>query len=380
MIKRKGAKVIKIGNLKIGGNFPILVQSMTNTKTADIEATLKQIKKLESAGCEIIRVGVPDLKSAKAIFEIKKRTHLPLVADIHFSSALAIESIKQGADKIRINPGNFPKEDLKEIVTLARKKKIPIRIGINSGSLEKDILGKHKMVTAEMMVKSALRNVQLVEKLGFYDLVVSLKAPDVLRTAKAYEMLSEKLITRMTMKGEKETCLFDYPLHLGITEAGGEFSGSIKSAIGIGYLLLKGIGDTIRVSLSDDPVKEVKVGWEILKSLELRERGVKIVSCPTCARTSIDVIGLTKKIEKITQNIKKFTQHRNEISGAGPLRIAIMGCLVNGLGEGREANLAIVGAGKITLIMREGKIIKKIRGKRKIFEIFRQELKKKNLI
>jgi len=353
MSSRKKTKIVKIGNKKIGGNFPILVQSMTDTKTADVKATIKQIKKLERAGCEIIRVGVPDLKSSKAISEIKKRIEIPLVADIHFSSALAIESIKQGADKIRVNPGNFPKEDLKEIVILARKKKIPIRIGINSGSLEKDILGKHKMLTAEMMVKSALRNIQLVEKLGFYDVVVSLKAPDVLRTAKAYEMLSEKV---------------NYPLHLGITEAGGEFSGSIKSAIGIGYLLLKGIGDTIRVSLSDDPLKEVKVGWEILKSLELRERGVKIVSCPTCARTSIDVIGLTKKVEKITERIKK------------PLRIAIMGCLVNGLGEGREANLAIVGAGKITLIMREGKIIKKIREKRKIFEIFRQELKKKNLI
>lgn len=349
MLKRKRTKIIKIGHLKIGGNFPILVQSMTNTKTTDIKATLWQIKELESAGCEIIRVGVPDLKSAKAISEIKKKINIPLVADIHFSSALAIESIKQGADKIRINPGNFPKEGLKEIINLAKKKKIPIRIGINSGSLEKEILGKHRMGTAEMMVKSALKNIQLIEKLGFYDLVISLKASDVLRTVKAYEMLSEKI---------------DYPLHLGITEAGREFSGSIKSAIGIGSLLLKGIGDTIRISLSDDPIKEVRVGWEILKNLELRERGVKIVSCPTCARTSIDVVGLTKKVEKTTNQIKK------------PLRIAIMGCVVNGLGEGREADLAIVGAGKITLIMKGRKIIKKVREKNRILEIFCHELKK----
>jgi len=346
MIKRHKTKVIKIGNLKIGGNFPILVQSMTNTKTTNLKATLWQIKKLEKAGCEIIRVGIPDLKSAEAISEIKKRIKIPLVADIHFSSALAIESIRQGVDKIRINPGNFPKEGLKELVRLAQKKKIPIRIGINSGSIEKDILGPEKRVTAEMMVKSALRNIQLVEKLGFYDLVISLKAPDVLRTVRAYEILSEKI---------------DYPLHLGITEAGGEFSGSIKSAVGIGSLLLKGIGDTIRVSLSDDPIKEVKVGWEILRSLELRERGVKIVSCPTCARTSIDVIGLTKKVEKITNKIKK------------PLKIAIMGCVVNGLGEGREADLAIVGAGDIALIMQDGKIVKKVNIKN-ILKTFKEEL------
>lgn len=348
MIKRKKTRIIKIGNRKIGGNFPILVQSMTNTKTADIKDTLRQIKELEKVGCEIIRVGVPDLKSAKAISEIKKRIHLPLVADIHFSSALAIESIKQGADKIRINPGNFPKEGLKEIINLAKKKKIPIRIGINSGSLEKEILGKHRMATAKMMVSSALKNIQLIEKLGFYDLVISLKASDILRTTNAYEMLSEKI---------------NYPLHLGITEAGGEFSGSIKSAIGIGFLLLKGIGDTIRVSLSDEPVKEVKVCWEILKNLELRKRGVKIISCPTCARTSIDVIGLTKKVEKITSQIK------------APLKIAIMGCLVNGLGEGREADLAIVGTGKKTLIMKKGKIIKKVEKKNKILKIFQRELK-----
>lgn len=347
MIKRKKTKIIKIGDLKIGGNFPVAIQSMTNTPTSSVERTVKQIKNLEKAGCEIIRVGVPDLKSAKTLSEIKKRINIPLVADIHFSSQLAIEAINQGVDKIRINPGNFPKPDLAKIAELCNKKKIPIRIGINSGSLEKDILGKHRRVTAEMMVKSAIKNIEIVEKLGFYDLVISLKAPDVLRTVKAYEMLAEKT---------------NYPLHLGVTEAGTEFSGSIKSAIGIGALLLKGIGDTIRVSLSADPIEEVKVGWEILKSLDLRERGVKIVSCPTCARTSIDVLGLTPKIERLTSRM------------TAPLKIAIMGCVVNGLGEGREADLAIVGAGKIALIIKRGKIVQRVKRK-DILKAFKHELK-----
>jgi len=344
---RRKSKIIKIGSQKIGGNFPILVQSMTNTPTSDIERTAKQIKELEKAGCEIIRVGVPDLKSVSGLREIKKRINIPLVADIHFSADLALEAINQGVDKLRINPGNFPKDRLKEVVKAAKKKKIPIRIGINSGSIEKDILGPEKRVTAEMMVKSAVRNIKLMEKLEFYNLVISLKAPDVLRTVKAYEMLAKKV---------------NYPLHLGITEAGTEFSGTIKSAMGIGYLLLKGIGDTIRISLSADPVEEVKVGWEILKSLGLRERGVKIISCPTCARSEIDVLGLTRKVENLTQEIKK------------PLTVAIMGCPVNGLGEGREADLAIVGAGNnLALIMRDGKII--YRGKEKdILKEFKKEL------
>ena len=348
MQRIRKTKIVKIGDLKIGGKFPIAVQSMTNTPTSDVQATVKQIRELEKAGCEIIRVGVPDLKSAKSLAEIKKRINIPLVADIHFSSQIAIEAINQGVDKIRINPGNFPKSDLAKIVKLCRQKKIPIRIGINSGSLEQDILGKYRRVTAEMMVKSAIKNIQLMEKLGFFDLVISLKAPDVLRTVKAYEMLAEKA---------------NYPLHLGVTEAGTEFSGSIKSAIGLGALLLKGIGDTIRVSLSANPVKEVKVGWEILKSLDLRERGVKIISCPTCARTSIDVLGLTPKIEKLTSRITT------------PLKIAIMGCLVNGLGEGREADLAVVGAGKIALIMKGGKIVNRVK-KGEILKIFKEQLKK----
>ena len=347
MVIRKRTKIVKIGNLKIGGDFPVRVQSMTNTLTWDIEKTCRQIKELEKVGCEIIRVGVPDLKSAKAISKIKKRINVPLVADIHFAAELALEAIKQGADKIRINPGNFPKKDLAKIVELCQKKKIPIRIGVNSGSLEKDILRGHKMVTAKMMVKSALRNIKLMEKLGFNNLVISLKAPDVLRTVKAYEVLSKKT---------------NYPLHLGVTEAGGEFQGTVKSAIAMGALLLKGIGNTIRVSLTSDPLEEVKVGWEILKSLGLRERGVKIVSCPTCARTSIDVLGLTKKIEKLTSEIKK------------PLKIAVMGCIVNGLGEAREADLGIVGTKGAALIARRGKIIKKVKEKDILKEFLNQTI------
>ncbi len=330
---RKKTKIIKIGNIKIGKGLPIRIQSMTNTPTWDVKKTVKQIKDLENAGCEIIRVSIPDLKSAQAIKKIKEQINIPLVADIHFSGELALEAIRQGADKIRINPGNFPKKSLKEIVTLAKKKNISIRIGINSGSLEKDILGKRKKATAEMMVKSAMRSVKLIENLDFHNLVISLKAPDVLRTIKAHELLSKKT---------------NYPIHLGITEAGTYFSGTIKSSIGIGYLLLKGIGDTIRVSLSADPVKEVLVGWEILKSLELRERGVKIVSCPTCSRSKINVIKIAKELEELTASTKK------------PVKIAVMGCVVNGLGEGKESFLAIVGSGdSLALLMKKGKIIKK---------------------
>ena len=343
---RRKTKTIKIGKVRIGGDFPVAVQSMTNTATFDVTKTVRQIKELEKTGCEIIRVGVPDLRAAKALSEIKKKISIPLVADIHFSADLAIEAINQGVDKIRINPGNFPKERLGQIVKLAKKKKVPIRIGINSGSLEKDILKEQKRATAEMMVKSALRNIQLMEKLKFYNLVISLKAPDTQRTVKANELLAKKV---------------NYPLHLGVTEAGGEFSGTIKSAIAFGVLLSKGIGDTIRVSLSADPIKEVKAGWDILKSLDLRERGVKIVSCPTCARTEIDVIGISKKIENLTSQIKK------------PFKIAVMGCIVNGLGEAREADLGIVGVKNAALITMEGKIVKRV-AKKDILKEFKKML------
>ena len=347
-IRRRKTKIIKIGGLKIGGGFPIAIQSMTNTATSDVKKTVQQIKKLEAAGCEIIRVGVPDLNSAKAIRSIKKQINIPLVADIHFSSRFALEAINQGADKIRINPGNFPKDGLKKLVDLANRKKIPIRVGINSGSIEKEILKNYEKVTPEMMVKSALKNIKLMESLGFYNMVISLKAPDVIRTIAAYEILSKKV---------------GYPLHLGVTEAGTEFSGTIKSSIGLGYLLLKGIGDTIRISLSADPIKEVKVAWEMLKSLGLRKRGLEIVACPTCARTEIDVINIAKALENLNFESKK------------PLKVAVMGCVVNGLGEAREADLGVVGVKKFALLIKDGKELRKIK-KENVLEELKQEIKK----
>ena len=342
MIEKKKTKVVRIGSQKIGGRFPVLIQSMTNTPTWDVRKTVKQIKELEKAGCEIIRIGVPDLKAAKVISQIKKGVNIPLVADIHFSEDIALEAIRQGVDKIRINPGNFPKAGLRAIVESAKKKNIPIRIGINSGSLEKDILGKNKRVTAEMMVRSALKNIRLMENLNVYNLVVSLKSPDVLKTIKAYEMLSKKT---------------SYPLHLGVTEAGGSFTGTIKSSIALGTLLSRGIGDTIRISLTADPVEEVRVAWEILKALELRNRGLMIVSCPTCSRTEIDVLKLTQEVEKLDNKVKK------------PLRVAIMGCIVNGLGEAREADVGIIGVKNAALISKKGKIIKRVKKENSLKEL-----------
>ena len=344
---RKKTRVIKIGNLKIGGNNPVLVQSMTNTPTSNVKKIVKQIKQLEEAGCEIVRVGVPDLAAAKALGEIKKNINIPLVADIHFSADLALIALSQGVDKLRINPGNFPKQRLTEIVSLAKKRKVPIRVGVNSGSIEKDILKEKKKATPEMMVKSAIQSIRTLEKMKFYDIVVALKAPDVERTVRANRWLAQKT---------------DYPIHLGVTEAGTEFTGNIKSASAFAILLSEGIGDTIRVSLSADPVREVKAGWEILKSLGLRERGARIISCPTCARSEIDVISLSKKIEELTAKINN------------PLQIAVMGCVVNGLGEAREADLGIVGVKKDALITKKGKTIKRA-AKNKILSEFKKELK-----
>jgi (E)-4-hydroxy-3-methylbut-2-enyl-diphosphate synthase len=348
MLNKKKTKIVKIGGVKIGGDFPVAVQSMTNTPTANVKKTVSQIKELFAAGCEIIRVGVPDLTAAKAIGQIKKQIQIPLVADIHFSANLALEAINQGADKIRINPGNFPQEELAKVVLAAKKNKIPIRVGINSGSIEKDLLGKSHVATVEMMVESALRNVKKLENLDFNDIVISLKANDVLRTVQAYELLSQKT---------------DYPLHLGITEAGTEFSGSIKSAVGLGHLLLAGIGDTIRISLSADPVKEVKVAWEILRSLSLRKRGLEVVSCPTCARTEIDVINTALALESLDFGLKS------------PKKVAVMGCVVNGLGEAQEADLAIVGVKKFALLMKNGKELRKIK-KETILSELKKEIKK----
>ncbi|MEA2088866.1 MAG: flavodoxin-dependent (E)-4-hydroxy-3-methylbut-2-enyl-diphosphate synthase [Patescibacteria group bacterium] len=341
---------IKVGNVYIGGNAPISIQSMTNTDTANLKKTVSQIKKLEKAGCEIIRVAVPNMAAAKKLKKIKSQINIPLVADIHFSHQLALESIKQGVDKLRLNPGNINSlKKIAEVANSAKKKKIPIRIGVNAGSLEKDILKKYKnKATSQGMVESALRHIRILEKLNFTDIAISLKASDIKRTVEAYKLLSKKV---------------DYPLHIGITEAGTKFRGTIMSAIGIGYLLYEGIGDTIRVSLTADPVKEIKVAREILKSLNLRQEGPTITSCPTCGRTEINLIGLTKKVEQLVSGYEK------------PIHIAVMGCVVNGPGESREADLAIIGGKKVGLICKKGKIIKKVEEKNLLKE-FLKELKK----
>ncbi|HCD09272.1 MAG TPA: 4-hydroxy-3-methylbut-2-en-1-yl diphosphate synthase [Thermoanaerobacter sp.] len=337
---------VKIGNKKIGGNNPILVQSMTNTDTHDIEKTIEQIKRLEAEGCDIIRVAVPDIKAAEAIKEIKKNINIPLVADIHFDYRLAIKSIENGADKIRINPGNIGREEnIKKVVEIAKEKGIPIRIGVNSGSLEKEILHKYKGVTAEAVVESALKNVLILEKLGFYDIVISLKTTNVPLTIEAYKLASSKV---------------DYPLHVGITEAGTIEAGTIKSAIGIGTLLYLGIGDTIRVSLTGDPVHEVRVGRQILRSLGLLKEGVEIISCPTCGRTKIDLIRLAEEVEKRTRNIKK------------PLKVAVMGCAVNGPGEAKEADIGIAGGDGEGVIFKKGKVYKKVKEEELVEELMKE--------
>ena len=335
MIKRKRTKKIKIGNLYVGGNAPIAVQSMANTDTRDVKKTVAQIKELEKAGCEMIRVAVPDMAAAKALGAIKKKINVPLIADIHYSADLALESISQGIDKLRINPGNIGSEKkIKEVVTAAKNNKIPIRIGVNAGSLEKNLLKKYNgNATAKAMAESAIRHVKILEKYNFKDILISLKASDIKRTVEAYRMLSKKV---------------NYPLHIGVTEAGTVFRGTIMSSIGLGILLYEGIGDTVRVSLTADPVQEIKVAWEILKSLNLRKKGITVTSCPTCGRTEIDLIGLTKKVEDETRQINK------------DIHVAVMGCAVNGPGEAKEADLAIIGGKRVGLIIKKGKIIKRV--------------------
>lgn len=326
-------RVVQIGNLKIGGGNPIRVQSMCNTDTRDAAATIKQILDLEDAGCEIIRVAVPDMVAAKAIKDIKKGIHIPLVADIHFDYQLALESIKNGVDKVRINPGNIGSmENVKKVVDVCKDKNIPIRIGINTGSLEKEAEEKYGR-TAQAMVESALKHIQILEKLNFNDIVISLKASDIQRTVEAYRLLSQKV---------------DYPLHLGITEAGTLNIGTIKSSVGLGIMLFEGLGDTIRVSLTGDPIEEVRVGWEILKSLKLRDRGVNLISCPTCGRTEIDLIGLANKVEKALLGVDK------------PITVAVMGCVVNGPGEAKEADIGVAGGHHQGVIFKKGQILKTI--------------------
>jgi len=333
-MKRRNSRQIKVGSLLIGGGAPISVQSMTNTDTCDVSATISQIKRLQSAGCELVRVAVPNIKSASVIGEIKANISIPLVADIHFDYRLALKAIEQGIDKLRINPGNIgDKEKIKMVVESAMKNGVPIRIGVNSGSLEKDLLEKYGHATPEAMVESAMRHVKILEEFGFYDIVISLKASDPLRTIETYRLISDRV---------------DYPLHLGVTEAGTVFAGSIRSAVGIGVLLSEGIGDTIRVSLTDDPVQEVRAGYEILKSLGLREHGVTIVSCPTCGRTQIDIIKIAKEVEARLSDIEK------------PIKVAVMGCVVNGPGEAMDADIGIAGGKGLGLLFKKGEKVRTI--------------------
>ncbi|HGE71652.1 TPA: flavodoxin-dependent (E)-4-hydroxy-3-methylbut-2-enyl-diphosphate synthase [Candidatus Poribacteria bacterium] len=333
-MKRRNSRQIKVGSLLIGGGAPISVQSMTNTDTCDVSATISQIKRLQSAGCELVRVAVPNIKSASVIGEIKANISIPLVADIHFDYRLALKAIEQGIDKLRINPGNIgDKEKIKMVVESAMKNGVPIRIGVNSGSLEKDLLEKYGHATPEAMVESAMRHVKILEEFGFYDIVISLKASDPLRTIETYRLISDRV---------------DYPLHLGVTEAGTVFAGSIRSAVGIGVLLSEGIGDTIRVSLTDDPVQEVRAGYEILKSLGLREHGVTIVSCPTCGRTQIDIIKIAREVEARLSDIEK------------PIKVAVMGCVVNGPGEAMDADIGIAGGKGLGLLFKKGEKVRTI--------------------
>jgi (E)-4-hydroxy-3-methylbut-2-enyl-diphosphate synthase len=337
MIKRKKTKKLWVGNVPIGGDAPISVQSMTKTHTHDVTATIRQIKRLKRAGCEIIRVAVPDIKAASALPQIKRRIKIPLVADIHFDYRLALKSINAGVDKLRINPGNIGAEwKVKKIVEAAKEREIPIRVGVNAGSLPRDILKKYKKASAEALVEAALMQVQFLEDLDFDQIVIAMKSFDVPTTVEAYKLMSKKR---------------KYPLHVGITEAGLPLSGSIRSALGIGILLASGIGDTIRVSLTGDPVKEVVVGYEILKSLNLREHGPIIISCPTCGRCEIDIISMTKKVERAVRNID------------AQIKIAVMGCVVNGPGEARDADVGIAGGKGYGLLFRKGKIVGKVKEK-----------------
>ena len=331
---RNKTKVISIGDKVIGGGNPILIQSMTNTKTEDIAATIAQILKLQEAGCEIIRCTVPNLAAAQAIGEIKKAISIPLVADIHFDYQMAIAAMENGADKIRINPGKIgSREKVAEVVKVAKSRNIPIRVGVNSGSLEKELVEKYHGVTAEGIVESALDKVHMIEELGYDNLVISIKSSDVMMSVKAHELLAGKT---------------PYPLHVGITESGTILSGNIKSAIGLGIILNQGIGDSIRVSLTGDPVEEIKSAKLILRTLGLRKGGIEVVSCPTCGRTNIDLIGLANQVEQMVQGYDL------------DIKVAVMGCAVNGPGEAKEADIGIAGGINEGLLMKKGEIVRKV--------------------
>ena len=347
MRNRIDTRKIMVGNVQIGGNNHLVIQSMTNTKTKDVESTVNQILDLENEGCEIIRVACLDIEDAKAIKQIKEKIHIPIVADIHFDYRIALQAIESGVDKIRINPGNIgAKENIKKVVDACKEHHIPIRIGVNSGSLEKDLLEKYGKVTAEAIVESAKRHVDILEEFDFHDICISLKASNLDLCIKTYEMASE---------------MFDYPLHLGVTEAGTKFGGTIKSSIGLGIMLREGIGNTVRVSLSDDPIEEVRAAKEILKNCNLLNDSVSFTSCPTCGRTQVNLIPIAKEIETFCN-----TLHSN-------LKVAVMGCAVNGPGEAREADIGIAGGINEWLLFKKGEIIRKIPHEN-IIEEFKAEI------
>ena len=346
---RERTKTVQIGSVAIGGGNPVAIQSMCNTKTEDWESTVNQILRLERAGCEIVRVAVPTMEAAKALREIKSRIHIPLVADIHFDYRLAIAAIENGADKIRINPGNIGNaERVQAVVDRAKERNIPIRVGVNSGSLEKELLAKYGGVTAEGLVESAMQKVEMIEDMGYDNLVISIKSSDVLMCVKAHELIAQRT---------------DYPLHVGITEAGTVFSGNIKSAVGLGIILYQGIGDTIRVSLTGDPVEEVKSAKVILRTLGLRKGGIEVVSCPTCGRTRIDLIRLANEVETMAAEF-------DDLDG---VKVAVMGCVVNGPGEAREADVGIAGGIGEGLLIRKGQVIRKV-PEAELLSTLRQEL------
>ena len=347
-MNRKNTREVQIGNVWIGGGHPIAIQSMTNTKTDHVEETVAQILQLERAGCQIIRCAVPDMAAACALEEIKKQIHIPLVADIHFDYKLAIAAMEHGADKIRINPGNIGSaEKVKAVVDVAKARKIPIRVGVNSGSLEKELVEKYHGVTAEGIVESALDKVKMIEDFGYDNLVISIKSSDVMMCVRAHELISQKT---------------DYPLHVGITESGTVNSGNIKSAIGLGLILNQGIGDTIRVSLTGNPVEEIKSAKLILRTLGLRKGGIEVVSCPTCGRTSIDLISLANKVETMVEEFPL------------DIKVAVMGCVVNGPGEAKEADLGICGGRQEGLILRHGEVTRKV-PEQELLPALREELR-----
>ena len=344
---RNLTKEVSVGNVKIGGENPVAIQSMTNTPTEDVDTTVEQILRLEAAGCEIIRCAVPTMEAAEALREIKKRIHIPLVADIHFDYRLAIASIENGADKIRINPGNIGSADrVKAVVDKAKEYQIPIRVGVNSGSLEKPFLEKYGQVTAQGIVESALDKVRMIEDMGYDNLVVSIKSSDVLMCVEAHELIAKQC---------------PYPLHVGITEAGTVYSGNVKSSVGLGIILHEGIGNTIRVSLTGDPAEEVRTAKLILKTLGLRKGGIEVVSCPTCGRTKIDLIGLAGQVEKMVEDIPL------------DIKVAVMGCAVNGPGEAKEEDIGIAGGIGEGLLIKKGQIVKKVK-EEDLLSTLRQEL------